>query len=165
MQSEGSLRSVVRELDPQLALSDLETIGSGIARSLATRKLVSWVLGFFGAVASVLALVGIYGVISFVTSQRRRELGIRVAIGATRLGIMKMMLLEGGGLVAGGLLCGWMVYLACSRWLSSIVFDISTGDVATLVVCGAVLAISALLAISMPVWRGASQDPASVLRS
>ena len=121
-------------------------------------------LGGLAALALALAAVGIFGLISFLTVQRTREFGIRLALGAARGTVVSMVLTRGLGLAGLGIIGGWLGALVLTRWLSGMLFNVSPFDPVTFVVAGGVLALSALAASVHPAWRAATTDPIGALR-
>jgi len=124
----------------------------------------SVVLTGFAGLALVIALVGLYGVMSFLVAQRTRELGIRLAIGATPASVLLLVLRTASLLVLPGALLGIALALAASRWLNSLVFGISAQDPATYLIVSLTMILTALLATLIPAWRAARVDPLLALR-
>jgi putative ABC transport system permease protein len=119
----------------------------------------------FGAIALLLAAFGIYGVISYGVMQRRREIGIRMALGADRADVRRLIVREGMSLAAAGLALGLLASLALGPILRSLLFQTRTGDPATLLAVAALLGGVALLACSIPARRAARLDPQAALRA
>jgi len=124
----------------------------------------SVVLTGFAGLALVIALVGLYGVMSFLVAQRTRELGIRLAIGASPASVLLLVLRTASLLVLPGALLGIALALAASRWLNSLVFGISAQDPATYLLVSLTMILTALLATLIPAWRAARVDPLLALR-
>ena len=159
------VRQALREIDPQLPVYDAQAMPERIAHSLGARRLAVTVLGAFAALALVLAVLGTYGVLSYGTGQRTRELGIRLALGA-RPGEVVGMVLRGGLLLAGiGLVVGFVGYLGLARLLQAVVFGVSPRDPVTLAVGATVLAAAAVAACWVPARRASRVDPAISLRT
>ncbi|MGB2718030.1 MAG: FtsX-like permease family protein [Vicinamibacterales bacterium] len=118
-----------------------------------------------GLLALALAIVGLYGVVSSLTSQRTHEIGVRMAIGATQNDIVRLVLHDGSKLVLFGLAAGLLLTLTCSRVVGSFLFGISTRDPLTLVSVAPILGCVALIACAIPAWRAARVDPTVALRS
>jgi putative ABC transport system permease protein len=118
-----------------------------------------------GLLALALAIVGLYGVISSLTSLRTHEIGVRMAIGATQNDIVRLVLHDGSKLVLFGLVSGLLLTLACSRVVGSFLFGISTRDPLTLVSVAPILGCVALIACGIPAWRAARVVPTVALRS
>jgi predicted permease len=159
------VRQALREIDPELPVYDARPMTERVASSLGARRLAVGVLGGFAALALVLALLGTYGVLSYGTSQRTRELGIRLALGA-QPGAVVGMVLRGGLLLAGvGLALGVVAYLGLGRLLQSVVYGVSPRDPVTLALGVAVLLGAALVACWIPARRAARVDAIVALRA
>jgi putative ABC transport system permease protein len=156
--------AAVREVDPQLPIYDARTMDERIARSLGDRSLAATVLGAFAVLALALALLGTYGVLSYSTAQRTRELGIRLAVGARPVDVIGMVVRTGGKLAALGLGTGMLVYLTLSRLLESIVYGVGPRDGLVMTTGLAVLLAAALFASWLPARRAARVDPVEALR-
>jgi len=157
-------QQIVRELAPDLPIG-IRTVESAFDTALAGRRFNLLVIGAFAAVALVLAALGLYGVISFLTNQRRREIGIRVALGAQRPHIARLVAGQGAVLVALGIGIGLVVALSAMRVLSGLVFGVSAIDPVSLSVVVLVLACAAALATFAPLRRATRMTPATALRT
>ncbi len=158
-----TLRHLVAGIEPELPVSDVSTMERSIADSLASRRVTMILLGAFAVVALGLATVGLYGVMALSVTQRTRELGIRMALGAQRSAVLALVLRQGVKLVAVGLGVGLVTTLILGRLLANLLDGVS-GDVLTLsAVCG-LLAASALLACWLPARRATRLDPMTALR-
>jgi putative ABC transport system permease protein len=140
------------------------TVEELVARSLVQRRFVLSLLGLFASLALLLATVGIYGVISFVTAQRTREIGLRVALGATPREILRLVMGHGVGLALTGAGLGCVAALGLSRFFRGLLFGVSPIDPATYVGTGALLLAVAALASYLPARRALRGDPVAVLR-
>jgi len=158
-----SMRSAVEELSRDVPM-EFRTVAQIFSSSLSERRFNLVILGVFAVVALLLAATGIYGVMSYVVTQRTQEIGIRMALGATVADILKMTLLRGFKLVAAGLALGMAGALALTRLLSSLLFSISATDPLTFAVVGIVLAAVALVACYIPARRATKVDPMIALR-
>jgi ABC-type antimicrobial peptide transport system permease subunit len=132
--------------------------------AIRERRFVVVLLGGFAAVALILAAVGLYGVMAYFVAERRREIAVRVALGATRPVVLKQVLGEAVRLLAVGLVTGAMAAQALTRLISSLLFGVRSTDVATHLAVFALLGTVALLASYLPARRAAAVDPMSVLR-
>ena len=160
-----SVREVIRSVDPLLPLFDVQTMPARVERSLGARRLAVTVLGGFAGLALLLAMLGTYGVLNYSTSQRTRELGIRMALGAEPGNVVGMVLRSGLTLAAIGLAVGVVVYVAVGdRLLSALLYGVGARDPLTLIGGVALLAAAAGLACWIPARRAASVDPAVTLR-
>jgi putative ABC transport system permease protein len=121
-------------------------------------------LAVFAGLSLVLAVIGIYGVMAYSVSQRRRELGIRMALGASRADVLRLVVLQGLRLTMMGVACGLVASFAASRLIASMLFDVSPTDVVTFVAVPALLALAALGASYLPARRATRIDPMVALR-
>ena len=157
-------RAVVRDLDPELPTYDVRTMDERLAQSLMVRAVYSWLLGVFAAMALVLALGGTYGVTSYLISQRRREFGIRVALGARGRDISRAVLQGSALVILTGVLVGLGAAIGAGRWLSSLLFGVPPHDVVVVAGAVAALGLTALAANWLPARRAARVDPIVTLR-
>jgi putative ABC transport system permease protein len=161
----GSLRETVRSLDPRLALVGLETLRQHMQLPLFPAQAAGALLGLFGALALLLAVVGLYGVISYTVSQRAREIGVRIALGARDADVVRLVLSQGLRLTALGLGIGFAGALAVSRVLSSVLYGVTPTDPVSFGLVGGVLMIVALVASYVPARWAMRVDPIRALRS
>jgi putative ABC transport system permease protein len=160
--------AVQRELhsvDPTAAVENLKTLEQIRRDSLASRTFAMRLLVGFSIVASVLTLIGIYGVLSLSVASRRREIAIRTAVGAGRRDILSMVLGEGLYLIAGGVVAGLAASIILSRVLKSFLYEVEPNDPLTLIGVGLAFVVVALLACWVPAHRAAKVDPLEALRS
>ncbi|HUP24480.1 MAG TPA: ABC transporter permease [Thermoanaerobaculia bacterium] len=157
-------RRIVRELDPELPLYEVGALSDALARSLALRRLHSWLVSLFAAIALVLAAGGTYGVISYGVTQRRREIGIRSALGASRGRVLGELVGHGLRPVVAGMLVGFVGAALLGRTLSASLFGIDAADPLTFVVVAALLLSAGLIAAAIPARRAVSLDPSVTLR-
>jgi putative ABC transport system permease protein len=155
----------VRELDPDLAVFQVRSMEEALRRSLAARSTYSWLLAVFALLALVLALGGTYGVTAYLATQRTREMGIRMALGAQRADIRRSVLRGSLTVVATGAALGLAASLAAARGLSSLLFGVSPHDARVLLGAIAVLAVTALAASWLPAARISRVDPMATLRA
>jgi putative ABC transport system permease protein len=132
--------------------------------SVSTRRLALIVLALFSGLALTLATVGIYGVISYSVSQRTHEIGIRMALGAQRGHVLRMILVQAMKIVGAGIIVGLLLSLALVEFMSSLLFSVSAIDPATFMGVAVLLALTAMLACYIPVHRALSVDPVVALR-
>jgi len=159
-----SLREQVQQVDPNLPLFGERTMNEVVADSLAQRRFAVQVVGLFGVLALLLASIGIYGVMAYSVSQRTREIGIRVALGASRANIMKWVLRQGLILISIGLAAGLLTAVVVTRLLKTLLFGVTATDVITYVSLAAVLGVVALIACYIPARRATRVDPLTALR-
>jgi putative ABC transport system permease protein len=160
----SAARSALQQLDPEPPLAGVATMDQLLADSLSRSRFTMLLLGIFSAVALVLAAVGIYGLIAYSVTQRTQELGIRIALGAQRRDVLRLVLGEGARLTLLGLALGVLAALAVSRLLATMLFGISATDPVTFAGVVALLAIVALLACFIPARRATRVDPIVTLR-
>ena len=158
-------REQVRAIDPLQPVTQMRSYEAILAKSMATRRFTLALLAMFAATALVLAIVGLYGALSYVVSQRRREIGVRVALGAAARDIRRMVVTQGMRPVAIGLLGGAVLALAAGRVLESLLFGVPPTDLVTFAIALAVITTSALFACLLPASRAATIDPATTLRA
>jgi putative ABC transport system permease protein len=160
----GMVAEAVRGVDPELPVYDVRTLEERVVRSLGDRSLAATVLGAFAGLALVLALLGTYVVLSYGASERTRELGIRIALGARPGEVTAMMVRCGATLAVVGLALGALVYAAVGRVLASMLYEVGPMDPLVLVGGIAALLGAALLASWVPARRAARVDPIVALR-
>src|SRR5262249_6651815 len=160
----GLQREIAR-LDPDLALFNVYSMSERIDLSLASRRTTMLVANAFGGVALFLAMMGIYGVLAYLVTQRTREVGIRVALGSTRSGILGLVLREGLALVGGGLILGLIGAASLQGAVASEIYAVRPLDPLVLGSVMLLLAFVALAACAAPAWRAMRVDPIVALRS
>jgi putative ABC transport system permease protein len=159
------VREVVAGLDRDLAVADVRTLDQVVADSVGERRLTLLLLGLFGGAALLLALVGIYGVTAYGVSQRTREMGIRLALGAAPGAVRRLVLGEGLQLAGLGLCAGLALALAGGRVLRSQLYGVGSADPATYLALSTVLLLVAVVATWIPARRATRVDPAIALRA
>jgi hypothetical protein len=167
----GSTASLIRpiqeriwKLDRGIVLSSPQTMSEVVSSSLAGTRSITTVLGLFAAVALALAVLGLHGVLAFLVGQRAREIGIRVALGASRTRVLRMVLAWGMMLVVVGVIIGTVGALGATRLVESMLFQISATDPVSLAGAAGFFLLIALAACLLPAWRAASGDPLEALR-
>ena len=160
----AGVRQEVAKLDPELPLSDVSTIQQAMDRSLVTTRLTNLLLAGFAATALLLALTGIYGVMSLNVANRRNEFGIRIALGAQAGNVLRMILGQGLRLAVVGVVLGLVGAFALTRLLKGLLFGISASDPLTFAVIASLLVGVALLACWLPARRATKVDPLEALR-
>jgi predicted permease len=160
----SAVRGAIAEIDPALAMFGVEPLANTLAESIGTERFLMLLLVLFAALALVLAAVGIHGVLSYAVAQRTREIGIRLALGASPRTVMRMVLGQVARLTGWGLALGLVLGVGFSRSLSGLLFGVGTTDLATyagvLILLGAV----AMLATVLPLWRAVRVDATVALR-
>jgi putative ABC transport system permease protein len=160
----ASVRSEVSKLDPNMPIGTAMTLGEKMSVPLLPTRVAASVLGSFGLLALGLAAIGIYGVISYSVSKRRREVGIRMALGAQKADVLKVIVGEGMTLVVIGVAIGFAASLALTRLMTSVLFGISATDASTFAVVTLLLTLVALLACYLPARQAIKVDPMVALR-
>jgi putative ABC transport system permease protein len=161
----GAARAVIAGLDPALAVSHVQTLAQLERDRSAPQRFSAMVLMGFGAGALLLAAIGLYGVLTFAVSQRRREIGVRLALGAPRAGVMSLVVREGMTLVAVGLALGAVAAIFAGRVLEALLFETSVYDPVTFAAVPLLLSAVAMFASYLPARRAANVDPMIALRA
>jgi predicted permease len=160
----AAVRQEVQSVDPTIPVFSVQTMDEVISTYLAQRRFALELLGIFAAVALLLASIGIYGVMAYTFSQRTNEIGIRMAMGAQRIDILKIAASEGAVVVALGIAGGILGSAVVTRFLQSMLFEVKTSDPATYLGISALLAAVTLLACLVPARRATRVDPLIALR-
>jgi predicted permease len=159
-----SVRRIVRQADPRLPILWFRTLDNQVNRSLSTERLLATLSGSFGALALLLSLIGLYGVMSFVVTRRTREIGIRLALGATGASAMRLVLRDAVAMIAGGIAIALPCVAALGKLVQSQLFGVTATDPATVAAAALVLAAGALAAAFIPAWRASNVSPTDALR-
>jgi putative ABC transport system permease protein len=160
----GSVREQLRAIDPDVPASAIRTMDEVLGRSLAHRRRNVWLMGSFAALGLALATVGLYGVMSYHVAQRTRELGVRLALGAARGDLLRLVVGQGLRLVQIGLAAGLALALMAGRALRGLLYEVGPRDVGVLLTIALVLASTGLLASYLPARRATSVDAAAALK-
>ena len=154
----------LREVDPLIPVSPMQPIEERIGSSVALPRLYATLVGIFAGAALFLAALGVYGVMAYSVTQRQREIGVRLALGAAPSGIQRMIFLQGGRLAAIGLLVGLTLSMMLGQFLSKLLFGVTPFDVPTLVMVPTVLGVATIVASWLPARRAMKLDPVAVIR-
>ncbi len=160
----GTLRKAVRAMDPAMPLFDVATLEDHLALPLTPARVAASALGGFGFLAIVLAAIGVYGAMAYAVVRRTREIGIRVAIGATRRDVFALVMQRTAAVLGLGILCGTAVALVSGRFFGAVLYGISPDDPATYGIAIALMAAITFLACLIPLQRALAVDPACALR-
>jgi putative ABC transport system permease protein len=158
-------RAQVATVDPNLPLSEIRTLDAIVARSISQQRFYMMLLSAFAAVALVLAAIGIFGVLSYAVSQRTREIGIRMALGAQGRSVIGLVVWQAMLLVGSGVIAGTIFALFLSQTMAKMLFSVRPTDPATFATVAAVLGAVALFASYLPARRATRVDPIVALRS
>jgi predicted permease len=160
----GPVRQAVAEVTKDVMIRQVVTLSGQVDRSLAAENLMMRLSSFFGAVALLLASIGLYGVLAYSVARRTGEIGIRMALGATRAGIIRLVLNDTASVILAGIALGILFALGSTRLLSAFLYGLTPTDPSTIALATAVLAAAAALAAYLPSRRAAGVDPNVALR-
>jgi ABC-type antimicrobial peptide transport system permease subunit len=160
-----ALRRTVRSMDPDIALSQVQSMEDVVGSTIAQPRINTVVLSVFAGIALLLAAIGIYGVTSYAVSQRTREIGVRMALGAERGTVLGLVVRQGMLPVAAGLVIGLLAAFAATRVMQSLLFETNATDPLTFIAITALLGMIALVASLVPAVRASRVDPVEALRS
>lgn len=163
--SAAAIDAAVHSVDPELPVSDLRSMGDRVAQSISAARMYGLLMSALGVCGLVLTAAGIYGVVSYFVARQRPDIGVRVALGATRGRIIGLVLRQGMRPVAVGIVIGFAASLACSPLMASELYGVRAIDPRTLLTVPALLAAVAMLACYIPAWQASRVDPAIALRS
>jgi ABC-type antimicrobial peptide transport system permease subunit len=159
-----SIRQAVWAVDGNIPIADLRTLDDVVASSIGQPRMMALLLGSFGLLGLLLGAIGIYGVTSYAVSQRASELGLRMALGAQRRDVLRLVIVDALRLAAIGIGIGLVAAFWLSRLLRAQLYGVQPTDVATFVAVAVVLSIAGLLAATAPAWRASRIDPLIALR-
>ena len=159
-----SLARQIRALDPRIAPYEVITLREQVRRATSSQRIAVTLLAMFGALAMLLAGIGLYGTMAYAVSQRRRELGLRMALGAAPTVLLRLVLSQGLRLTAVGIALGGVAALASTRLIEYMLYQVSPRDPHAFVAALVVMVLAALLACLAPAWRAARTDPVTALR-
>jgi ABC-type antimicrobial peptide transport system permease subunit len=160
----GALARKIRELDPTITVGDIQTMTQRMGTSMARQRFSTVMLGAFAAFALILAVVGVYGVMSHLVAQGSHDIGVRMALGAERRRILTMVLRQGMELAVAGIVLGLVGAWALTRVMAGLLFNVSTMDIATFSLVPLALTVTAAMAIVIPAMRATRIDPVVALR-
>ncbi len=162
-----TLTSTIHEIDPGIMTSNAMTMGAFVndSNSAWPRRSSAWLVGGFAGIALLLSVAGLYGVVAYSVSQRTREIGVRMALGARPSAVYQLILKEAGWLIGGGIVAGVVLSIAAAALMRGLLFGVASWDPPTLIAVAAALGIAALLASYIPARRAASVNPVEALRA
>lgn len=160
----GPLRSAVQEIDSDLPVYNVQSLEAIVGDSLSQPRFNSLLLGLFAGLALLLAAIGVYGVVSYTVSQQKREIGVRLALGAARSQVLSMVMKSALTVVVLGTIAGLVGAFFAGKVLQSMVYDVGTRDVATFGIVAGLLVLVGLLASLLPALRATRVNPVVVLR-
>jgi putative ABC transport system permease protein len=161
----ASARKIVHDLDPAVPIRRVRTLDDIVSDAVAPARWSATLLGVFAGVALVMAILGVFGVLSYVVSQRTRELGIRIALGASTGAVRRLVVMRGLSLVGVGLALGVVGAIGLTRLMTSQLYGVTPTDPTTFVAVAALLVSAALLATYIPARRATRVDPIVALRA
>jgi putative ABC transport system permease protein len=159
----ADVKSALADIDPNVSF-EFNTLAAQVDESLSRERLLASLSGFFGALALLLATIGLYGVMSYNIARRRNEIGIRIALGAERSRVLMMVLREASRLIAAGLIIGLGITIATTRFIGSFLYGVRSTDPLILCLAAGVLATVAAFAAYIPARRPLRLDPMTALR-
>jgi putative ABC transport system permease protein len=160
----GAVRKAILDVEPEQAISDIAPLQASVQQTVAQPRFFTIVLSTFGGVALLLAVLGIFGVISYTVRQRTREIGIRMALGASKANVLGMVLGRGARLLIAGSAIGIVAALLSGRLLASLLFGVQASDPAAIALAVLVLSAAAMTAAAVPALRAARIEPVTALR-
>jgi putative ABC transport system permease protein len=160
----SAIRAAVASIDPTVALSKAGAFDDWIGAKLTTRRLSALLVSLFSGFALFLSAIGLYGVLAYSVNQRRREIGVRIAVGAQASNILSLVMRQGFKIVSVGLAVGLITAVAVGRFINSMLYGVSENDPVTLGFAVLVLLLAGLLACLLPALRAARIDPITALR-
>jgi predicted permease len=165
MSAMAGIRSAVHQLDPDQPIAGINTMDELISQSLAPQRAPMWLIGLFSGIAVFLAGIGIYGVLSYSVLQRRQEIGVRMALGAQRSSVLRLVLGQGARLILIGIGVGIVFAFIAVRALAGLLFGVKPTDATTFLVVSVLLGLLALIACAVPAIRATRVDPLVALRN
>ncbi len=160
----AAVRKAVQSVDPDVPVPDIKTFDDLIAQNLVTRKLASTLVSLFSGAALCLSAIGLYGVLAYSVSQRRREIGVRIALGAESHKILQLVAQQGFKLIGIGLVAGTVVALVCAHFIEGMLYGVTAIDPVSILIATLVLCLAGCLACLLPALRAVRIDPITALR-
>jgi putative ABC transport system permease protein len=160
----STAHKTISGIDPAQPVYDIESLEQALTDSVASRRFNLFLLGAFAMAALLMAVLGVYGVIAYSVTQRTREIGIRMALGAQRSEVLRMVIVQGMGIALWGIAAGLSAALGLTRLMGSLLYDVAPNDPQTFAVIAIALAATVLLASWGPALKAARLDPLAALR-
>jgi putative ABC transport system permease protein len=160
----SEVRRIVQTVDPQQPVRNVRILTESIARSTAPQRFLATLLIIFASLAAILALIGIYAVMSFAVTERFQEIGVRMALGATQADALRLILVQGCALAGIGIISGNVLALSFAKALKGLLFEINAFDPATALLASSLLLLATLAACMIPARRATRVDPIVALR-
>ncbi len=160
----AAVRSAIHEMDQTIPIYDIATMAERIGEQTARNRFTSWLMGIFAAIALLLAMVGVYGVMSYAVTRRTQEIGVRMALGANSSQVLLLIVGQGLPLIMAGILVGLAVSFGLTRLISMLLYGVTPTDTFTFASVTAVLVLIALFACCLPALRASRVDPLEALR-
>jgi len=161
----GQIREALHAIDPNLPLGDVGTLDERLQSATAPARFRTGLMALFGLMGLILAAIGVYGVIAYSVTQRTRELGVRLALGAAPGDVLRMVVKETAQLAALGTAIGFVLALVAGRFMAAVLFAVSPSDSLTFIGTSSILLLVALMSGLLPAWRAAATDPVIALRA
>jgi len=159
-----AVRDAIWSVDRNVPISEMTTLEHITGSAVARPRLLAWLLGIFGAIGLLLGALGIYGLLAFAVTQRRQEIGVRVALGASPRSVLRLVVGQGMGLAVAGVVAGIAGAFVLTRLMSAVLFEVQATDPATFALVVVVLLGAALIASWLPARRALRIDPVQALR-
>jgi predicted lysophospholipase L1 biosynthesis ABC-type transport system permease subunit len=160
----AAVRKAVQSIDPDVPVPNIKTFDDVIGQKLVTRKLASTLVSLFSGAALCLSATGLYGVLSYSVSQRRREIGVRIALGAEWFKILQLVTQQGFKLIGIGLVAGTVVALVCAHFIEGMLYGVTAIDPISMLIAALVLCLAGCLACLLPALRAVRINPVKALR-
>jgi putative ABC transport system permease protein len=160
----ATVRNAIESIDPDVPVPNIKTYDDLIAQKLVTRKLVSTLVSLFSGAALFLSVIGLYGILAYSVSQRRREIGVRIALGAESLKIVQLVTQQGLNLIGIGLVAGTVVALVCARFIEGMLYGVTATDPISMLIAALVLCLAGCAACLLPALRAVRTNPITALR-
>ena len=160
----ATIRGIVKSEAPDFAIDDLVPFREGIEHAMRTQRLTMQITSAFAWIAVLLSAAGLYAVLAYVVGQRIHEMGIRLALGATRVNVFGLIVRQGLWMAGAGLACGWAAALVAGRWIRSFLYGVTTTDPLTYAIVGILVVLASAVAVLVPARRAARVEPMVALR-